>query len=74
MVGMRMSEFMDKIYYGDEVEFKINDTTYFIQGTQKNGKYYLTVDYWNTTDGLFFMSMTKTLNVCGITRKPMLKS
>lgn len=30
-----MSEFMDKIYYGDEVEFKINDTTYFIQGTQK---------------------------------------
>lgn len=51
MVGMKISEFMDKIYYGDEVEFKINDTTYFIQGTQKNGKYYLTVDYWNTTDG-----------------------
>lgn len=51
MIGMTISEFMNKIYYGDEVEFKLDNTTYFVQGTQKNSKFYLTVDYWNATDG-----------------------
>ena len=51
MTGMQINEFMDKIYYGDELEFKIGSTTYFIQGSQVNGKFLLTVDYWNVTDG-----------------------
>jgi hypothetical protein len=51
MTGISLSEFMNKIYYGDEVEFKIADTTYFVQGTQSDNKFYLTVDYWNNTDG-----------------------
>lgn len=29
MTGMQINEFMDKIYYGDELEFKIGSTTYF---------------------------------------------
>lgn len=32
MNGMSISEFMDKIYHGDEIEFKINNITYFVQG------------------------------------------
>lgn len=51
MIGMNTNEFMDKIYYGNEIEFKIGGITYFVQGSQNNGKYYLTVDYWTTTDG-----------------------
>ena len=51
MTGMGISEFMDKIYYGDEIEFKIGDTTYFVQGNQDGGKFYLTVYYWNATAG-----------------------
>lgn len=51
MKGMEINEFLNKIYYGDEIEFKIGYTTYFVQGTQNGDKYCLTVDYWNTTDG-----------------------
>lgn len=51
MIGMNISEFMDKVYYGNEIEFKIGDTTYFIQGNKIDKKFYLTVDYWKTTDG-----------------------
>lgn len=42
---------MDKIYCGDELEFIIGETTYFIQGFQEDNKYVLLVDYWNKTDG-----------------------
>ena len=31
MTGMIISDFMDKIYCGDEVEFKINETFYEYQ-------------------------------------------
>ena len=51
MTGMSISEFMDKIYHGDEIEFKIGDITYFIQGNHSGEKYYLTVDYWIKSDG-----------------------
>lgn len=51
MIGMSISEFMDKIYHGDEIEFRIGDVTYFAQGNQKDSKFYLTVDYWKKTDG-----------------------
>lgn len=51
MTGMNISEFISKIYYGDEIEFRLGDTTYFVQGTTADGKYFLTVDYWKATDG-----------------------
>ena len=51
MTGMIISDFMDKIYCGDEVEFKINETTYFVQGYKEKDDYILTVDYWNSVDG-----------------------
>ncbi len=51
MNGMKISEFLDRIYYGDEIEFKIGSTTYFAEGTKLGDKYYLTVDYWQSTDG-----------------------
>lgn len=51
MIGMSIGEFMDKIYYGDEIEFQYNRTTYFVQGNYVDGKYTLTVDYWNAADG-----------------------
>ena len=51
MTGMTISEFIDKIYYGSEIEFKLENTTYLIQGYRQHGKFYLTVDYWNKTDG-----------------------
>ena len=51
MKGMSINEFMNKIYYGDELEFVINETTYFIQGFQDNAKFTLIVDYWNKIDG-----------------------
>lgn len=51
MTGMTINEFTDKVYYGDEIEFKIGDMTYFVQGAKKNGKYWLSVDYWHKTDG-----------------------
>lgn len=51
MTGMNIGEFMDKVYYGDEIEFILGDTTYFIQGNHRDDKFYLTVDYWKYTDG-----------------------
>ena len=30
MIGMTISEFIDKIYYGSEIEFILDNTTYFI--------------------------------------------
>lgn len=51
MKGMSIGDFMNKVYFGDEIEFTIGDTTYFIQGFQKDNKYVLTVDYWNKADG-----------------------
>ncbi len=51
MTGMTIGELLDKVFYGDEIEFQINDMTYFIQGTFSNNKYRLTVDYWTITDG-----------------------
>ncbi len=51
MTGLDVNAFMDKIYYGDEIEFKIADTTYFIQGNFDGKKYRLTVDYWKSDDG-----------------------
>ena len=51
MIGMNFTEFMDKVYYGDEIEFIFRGTTYFIQGFPKDGKYQLVVDYWNKIDG-----------------------
>lgn len=51
MKGMSIGDFISKVYYGDELEFIIGDTTYFIQGFQKDNKYVLTVDYWNKVDG-----------------------
>lgn len=51
MTGMAIGDFMDKIYYGDELEFIIGKTTYFIQGYKEENKYVLTVDYWQKADG-----------------------
>lgn len=51
MIGMTIDEFINKVYYGNEIEFKIGNTTYFIQGKFANKKYYLTVDFWNKDDG-----------------------
>lgn len=42
---------MDKVYYGNKIEFIFNGTTYLIQGYTIDKKYVLTVDYWNKTDG-----------------------
>lgn len=51
MIGMSVSDFMNKVYYGNELEFVIDETTYFIQGFKVGGKFNLTVDYWKKTDG-----------------------
>ncbi len=51
MQGMFIGDFFNKVYYGDELEFAIGNTTYFIQGFQEDNKYVLVVDYWNKTDG-----------------------
>lgn len=29
MTGMTIGELLDKVFYGDEIEFQINDMTYF---------------------------------------------
>lgn len=51
MKGMGIGDFINKIYCGDELEFIIGETKYFIQGFQEGSKYVLTVDFWNKTDG-----------------------
>ena len=51
MTGMTMKEFVDKIYYGSEIEFKLYEITYFIQGYKQDSEFYLTVDYWMKSDG-----------------------
>ena len=51
MTGMAIGDFIDKVYCGDELEFIIGKTTYFVQGYQEDNKFVLTVDYWNKTDG-----------------------
>ncbi|MEG0692217.1 MAG: hypothetical protein RR444_03955 [Oscillospiraceae bacterium] len=51
MTGLDIGSFMDKIYYGDEIEFRYNNTTYFVQGSCNDNQYFLTVDYWNAEDG-----------------------
>lgn len=50
MIGMNINEFIDKVYYGDELEFVYAGITYFVQGFFEDG-YYLTVDYWTDTSG-----------------------
>ena len=51
MIGMNLKQLIEKAYYGDEVEFRINEVTYFMQGYEEKGKYSLSIDYWNSTDG-----------------------
>lgn len=53
MKGMSLDEFMDKVAWGLEIEFKIDgsDRTYLIDGHKEGEKYRLTVDYWDKTDG-----------------------
>lgn len=51
MTGMWINEFMDKIYYGDEIEFTLLNKTYFIQGDFINNAYNITVDYWEKNAG-----------------------
>lgn len=48
---MTMGAFIDKVYSGDELEFIIGETTYFVQGYQEENKFVLTVDYREKTDG-----------------------
>ena len=31
MTGMTIGEFIDKVFYGDEIEFMLDGVTYFIQ-------------------------------------------
>ena len=38
MIGMSIGDFMDKIYCGDELEFVIGETSYFIQGYKEDKK------------------------------------
>ena len=52
MTGMSLTEFIDRVYYGDQIAFKWNGLTYHVQGNGQNGLYSLTVDYWSRTDGL----------------------
>lgn len=51
MKGMNIEDFINKVYCGDEMEFIIDDTTYFVQGSKAGDKYELTVDYWKNIDG-----------------------
>lgn len=51
MNGMNIGDFINKVYQGDEIEFTIGKTTYFVQGNRIDNKYELTVDYWEKTDG-----------------------
>ena len=51
MTGMTISEFLDKVYHGGELEFVVGEITYFVQSWQKDGTYYLSVDDWTRTDG-----------------------
>lgn len=51
MIGKNLKEFIETAYYGDEVEFKLNGTTYFMQGYNEDEKYTLTIDYWQKNDG-----------------------
>lgn len=52
MTGMSLTEFIDRVYYGDQIAFEWNGLTYLVQGNGQNGVYSLTVDYWSRTDGL----------------------
>lgn len=51
MTGMTINEFIDKIYYGDEFEFKLFNKTYFVQRNFADNTYNITVDYWIKDDG-----------------------
>lgn len=51
MIGMTINEFMDKVYYGDEIEFKIEKRSFLLQGNKTGGKFLLTLDFWDTSDG-----------------------
>lgn len=51
MTGMTIGEFIDKVFYGDEIEVMLDDVTYFIQRTFFNHKYMFMVDYWIAKDG-----------------------
>lgn len=48
---MTINEFIDKIYYGDEFEFKLFNKTYFVQRNFADNTYNITVDYWIKDDG-----------------------
>lgn len=52
MKGMSLDEFMDKVSWGLEIEFKVtgSDRSYLIQGYKENNLYYLTIDYWDKND------------------------
>lgn len=45
MTGMPLNEFIDRVYYGDQITFEWNGLTYLVQGNGQNGVYSLTVDY-----------------------------
>lgn len=47
MTGMSLSEFLEKVACGDEIEFIFHGKTYFYQGYFENGSYVSVVDCWD---------------------------
>ncbi len=44
MINGNITEFMDKLYYGEELLFEYHNRTYFIQGWIKDGMAYMVLD------------------------------
>lgn len=47
MINGNVNDFVDKLYYGDELIFIYQGNKYFIQGFFEEGIYRLYVDRWN---------------------------
>ena len=60
-----INEFVDKLYYGDEMFIKYKGIRYFIQGWTKEGKSYLNmVDYDDDKGKYIFEYVASSMKEC----------
>jgi hypothetical protein len=61
LINGNLTEFIDKLYYGDELWFTYNGTKYMIQGLSEDGTYnlYLFVPYSEGTGYMWECKGTK---------------
>ena len=66
MINGNITEFLDKLYYGDELLFEYQGVTYFLQGWIKNDQATMVLDIQDSSPfkGYLWECVRKTMKEC----------